>query len=282
MCLDNSVERAKFGLFRNYAAAMTYKDRRCVYIRNRALRPSSGVFEDGVLNRMPALWDSCGPARDAMLIDYDLMFARIEPEDAERAPRPDDSMGPSVAHLPNRPMTNNHKGLEQEYDFTNQQLVNPDFDVIILEPCCYGCRANHCVKRQFNDKDRHFKYLAVQTDPANLPATSRNSWASVSLSFKFVEKLYMIVNFDDMPRNSKKRRALIRVKEGFQETRLRDAFNLWKLIPSIKGGGIDSHIEDIIFVAMVELKQPGPRQKNGDQYNFVKNRVGGPHDIIAG
>lgn len=274
---------------------MTYKESRCVYIRNRALRPSSGVFEDGVLNKMPPLWDACGASRDAMLIDYDLMFARILPptptlhtvanEIANAVLTPDDHlrMGPSVAHLPKKPFTNNHLDHDHEYDLTNQQLVNPDFDVVILEPCCNGCRAYHCVRRQFCLTDRtNVKFLAVQSDPINLPATTRHCWVSISTSFIFVEKLYLIANFDSMPRNSKKRRALIRVKEGLHEQYLRQAFELWKTIPFMDGGGQTSHIEDIVFVAMVELKRPGPEQKHGEQYDFVKNRMGGPHDIVVG
>lgn len=48
-------------------------------------------------------------------------------------------------------------------DCRSLQFVNPDIDVIALEPCCSGCRGVYCVRSQFSAHDKSLiKILAVQ------------------------------------------------------------------------------------------------------------------------
>jgi hypothetical protein len=159
-------------------------------------------------------------------------------------------------------------------DASTRQDVNPDIDVIVLEPCCNGCRGLYCTRHQFSQEDRSaVRSLAVQIDSPYLLPSALPCWASISMSWPNVETLYLMKTAlrGDQPND----KALIRINESYRETQLRNRFNQWK-----KEVGKDRTVTTLEFVVVVDKETDN---KPEDRYKDVEDRKTGlPEDIILG
>ncbi|KAK8036206.1 hypothetical protein PG993_008820 [Apiospora rasikravindrae] len=135
--------------------------------------------------------------------------------------------------------------LHTPYDPRTEQPVNPDMDIVLVEPCCSGCRLYHCARRQFTDKDRlAIQRMAVQTESPWLMPNVDPCWSTISLAWGNVETLYLVQTA--VTGNSKNEKVMYRVSEGNREADLRKRFGEWK-----KQGGKDRVLSKLEFVAVV-------------------------------
>ncbi|KAK7959122.1 uncharacterized protein PG986_003976 [Apiospora aurea] len=179
---------------------------RLVYIRNRA---APGPSFD-VQNTVPSWFDADAASGIIASERYKKMFS---------------------LHTPHDPRT--------------EQPVNPDMDIVLMEPCCTGCRLYHCARRQFTDKDRlAVQRLAVQTESPWLLPTVDPCWSTISLAWGNVETLYLVRTA--VTGDSKGEKVMYRVSEGDRETFLRRRFEDWK-----KQAGKDRVLSKLEFVAVV-------------------------------
>lgn len=159
-------------------------------------------------------------------------------------------------------------------DASTRQYVNPDIDIIVLEPCCNGCRGLYCTRHQFSPEDRSaVRSLAVQIDSPYLLPSALPCWASISMSWPNVETLYLMKTAlrGDHPKD----KAIIRINETNRETQLRNRFNQWK-----KEVGKDRAVTTLEFVVVVDKDTDN---KPEDRYKDVEDRKTGlPEDIILG
>lgn len=151
------------------------------------------------------------------------------------------------------------------------QPVNPNVDIVVLEPCGSGCRAHYCTRHQFTDQDRAaVRFLAVQTESPWLWPTAKPCWETISQSWPNVETLYLLRQaltgdkYEDF--------VLFRIGEGTRERSLRQRFDDWK-----KGDGKDKTMTTLEFVA-AEPKQDTP----GQEQQLFGRKTGLPEDIILG
>lgn len=144
-----------------------------------------------------------------------------------------------------------------------RQPINLDTDIVLLEPCCNGCRSRYCASRNFALEDRAaVRRLAVQTDSPFLPPSAPPCWITISDIWPNVETIYLLrtaVKGDDI-----REKAMIRIEEGPHEENLRKDFVEWK-----KGPGLINTLKCIEFVAVVE-KENVPLLK--DRYKSVEER----------
>lgn len=212
---------------------------RLVYIRNRAAPSYNALIQ----NEQPNWFNTCYESQVVANKAYRLMFG---------------------LHSPDNPLT--------------AQYVNPDVDIVAFEPCCNGCRGQHCARHQFRDMDRFaVRFLAVQTDSPFLIPIAKPCWETISVSFPNVEILYLMKSA--LKGDKKEEKALIRIEEGSRETELRKKFDHWK-----KGAGSNLPLAELEFVVVVnkEAETKDSRQK-GDRYTSIAERKTGlPEDIILG
>lgn len=137
-------------------------------------------------------------------------------------------------------------GLHSPDEAQTEQYVNPDMDIILLEPCCSGCRSYHCARVQYTEKDRlAIRQLAVQTESPYLPANANPCWVTVSLAWPCVETLYLMQTA--ITGDSKHDKVMVRVsEEGERERGLRKRFDEWK-----KQAGRDRVLATLKFVSVV-------------------------------
>ncbi|KAM0811143.1 hypothetical protein AB5N19_11499 [Seiridium cardinale] len=166
-------------------------------------------------------------------------------------------------------------GLRYDTDNRTEQPVNPDVDIIVLEPCCNGCRGFFCTRNQFKDVDRdRVRFLAVQVDSANLALVARPCWETITLSFPRVETLYLMRTAPKGDQTTEK--ALIRVAEDDRETQLRNRFDEWK-----KGMGKFTPMTTLEFVVLVDKEPDSVVPKS--RYSGIKERkTRTPEDVILG
>ncbi|KAI0124182.1 hypothetical protein BJ170DRAFT_686549 [Xylariales sp. AK1849] len=166
-------------------------------------------------------------------------------------------------------------GLHTPVDVRTRQDVNPDVDIIALEPCCNGCRGLYCTRHQFTADDRAaVRFLAIQTDSPYLLPTAAPCWVTISTSWPSVETLYLmkIAIKGDLPAE----KAIIRMEETDRETDLRKSFDAWK-----KDLGKDKTVTNLEFVVIVD-RETEPKNSM-DRYKGVEERKTGlPEDIILG
>jgi hypothetical protein len=156
------------------------------------------------------------------------------------------------------------------------QPVNPDIDIIALEPCGSGCRAHYCTRHQFSDEDRAaVRFLAVQTESEYLLQTARACWETISQSWPNVETLYLMRR--PIIGNNSNEHILYRIKEGVREMYLRGAFDTWK-----KGAGKDKPMETLEFVAAESKQQVMLLGEGTLQAGLHNSKTGRPEDIIVG
>lgn len=214
---------------------------RVIYIRNRSA--SSYTYE--VQNKNPSSWfPACRISSEVARQAYRKMFALRAPDDSQ-------------------------------LDVRTSQLVNPDIDIVVLEPCCTGCRGFHCARNQFTESDRScVRFMAVQVDSPWLAPSAHPCWETLSASWENIETLYLMR--DAIRNSSKEDKAVIRVQEDERERNLRKRFDEWK-----RGDGRARRLTSLEFVVVVN-KAAGPTPLD-DRYKDVQNRrTGLPDDIILG
>ncbi|KAK8054680.1 hypothetical protein PG994_009747 [Apiospora phragmitis] len=135
-------------------------------------------------------------------------------------------------------------------DNRTEQYVNPDMDIVMLEPCCSGCRSYHCARYQFAEKDRlAILKLAVQTESPWLMPSVSPCWTTISLAWPNVETLYLVQTA--ITGDSKHEKAMIRISsEGDREKELRKRFDEWN-----KQAGKDQELSKLEFVTVVSKDQ---------------------------
>ncbi|ORY71660.1 uncharacterized protein BCR38DRAFT_404719 [Pseudomassariella vexata] len=213
---------------------------RVVYIRNRASIAWNFPFTNDVQNSQPKWFMTTKISAEVAKSSYVNMFALHSPDD----------------------------------DRTSQ-VVNPETDIIILEPCCSGCRGHYCTRHQFSDDDRSaVRSMAVQTEPRGLPLMALPCWESISNAWRNLETLYLMK--EPLRGNHKEEKAILRITEESREVELRKKFDEWK-----KGNGKDKKITKLEFVVVVNKETEPKALKN--RYKDVKNRnTGLPEDVIIG
>ncbi|KAI1856136.1 hypothetical protein JX265_011851 [Neoarthrinium moseri] len=156
-----------------------------------------------------------------------------------------------------------------------RQDVNPNTDIIILEPCCNGCRGRYCASIQFSEDDRRaVRFLAVQTDSPNLAPQAKPCWETITSAFCNTETLYLMKTA--LKGDQQGDKALIRIREGDREVSLRKGFDEWK-----KGAGKDKALTKLEFVVVTNSDHE--TEKVADRYKDVEERKTGlPEDIIIG
>ncbi|KAK6858073.1 hypothetical protein PG995_005772 [Apiospora arundinis] len=164
-------------------------------------------------------------------------------------------------------------GHRNPVDNRTVQYVNPNADIVLLEPCCSGCRGYHCVRNQFTETDREaIRHLAVQTESIWLTPATMACWETISLAWPNVETLYLVqMATTVITGDNKVEKALVRLKEEAREQDLRKRFDVWKKTEH----GKDRALFDLEFVAVV------PKSNNGYK-DVAKRRTGGSDDIIIG
>ncbi|KAH8200435.1 hypothetical protein TruAng_005398 [Truncatella angustata] len=159
--------------------------------------------------------------------------------------------------------------------FDASQLVHPDRDIIVLEPCCNGCRGYWCTRHQFSVEDRKaVRFMAVQTDSPYLLPTATPGWNSISIAFPNIETLYLLRTAVKGDQTTEK--ALLRIEENNHETQLRKKFEEWKL-----GEGKCRPLNRLEFAVAVDREPESIGLTN--RYKLVVERATGkPKDIIIG
>ena len=146
----------------------------------------------------------------------------------------------------------------------SRQPINLDNDIVLLEPCCNGCRSRYCAIRNFTLEDRTaVRRLAVQSDSPFLPPSAPPCWITISDIWPNVETIYLLrtaIKGDDS-----REKAMIRIEEGPHEESLLKDFVEWK-----KGDGLTNNLKSIEFVAVVEKENGVPLLK--DRYKSVEER----------
>lgn len=164
-------------------------------------------------------------------------------------------------------------GLQNPQDNRTRQLVNTNADIIVLEPCCNGCRGYWCTRHQFSDEDRQaVRFLAIQTDSPNLAPFARPCWETISSSFPMVETLYLMKTA--LKGDQTKEQALIRIEEGDREMTLRKKFDEWK-----KGMGKVRPLTKLEFVVIVD-KEPDSIDTKKRYKDIEERKTNSPEDII--
>lgn len=155
------------------------------------------------------------------------------------------------------------------------QYVNLDMDIIILEPCCNGCRGYWCTKNMFSDADRSaVRFLAIQTDSPYLAPIARPCWETITASFPNVRELFLLKM--GLKGDLAKEQALIEVADGTRESDLRKRFNEWK-----KGEGRSRPVTVLKFAVVVD-KEPESISIEKRYRNVEDRKTGTPQDIILG
>ncbi|KAK8116912.1 uncharacterized protein PG998_005193 [Apiospora kogelbergensis] len=191
---------------------------RLVYIRNR----NASLFTHEVQNATPTWFETDENSAEVASRRYRKMFSQQNPTD-------------------NR----------------TEQYVNPDADIVLLEPCCGGCRGYHCVRNQFSESDRAaVRRLAVQTEPSWLMPSTMSCWATLSLSWPNIEILYLVQTA--ITGDSKTEKALVRSVEGDREDDLRKRFDEWK-----KTDGKNRVLTKLEFAAVVTKDDKDVAQRRG-------------------
>lgn len=219
-------------------------DPRVVYLRNRSLPAIfGGIFSGAVQNKQPKWFFACKTSWYVAQLQYQPMFTLL-----------------SSATYP--------------YDDTRHlQAMNLNTDIVLLEPCCPGCRAYSCTRHQFLNRDRErVRSIAVQVESPYLMASASPCWLTISLSWPNVETLYMtrssVTGENDTPK------ALILVRESEHEKALYKRFLQWK-----KAEGRYNSIQNIVFVAVANREEG----KIQERYQEVPERkTGTPSDIVIG
>ncbi|KAI2641492.1 hypothetical protein GGS26DRAFT_579944 [Hypomontagnella submonticulosa] len=159
--------------------------------------------------------------------------------------------------------------------FATMQDVKSSIDIVVFEPCHGACRGCHCARHQYCDADRSaVRFLAIQTDSPNLPATSEPCWETVTRSWPNVETLYLMR--EAVKGVDRREKAMIRVQNNDHEIELQKQFDEWK-----KGPGMDVTVNKIEFVVVVEKESTATNPK--DRYKTIDDRLTGlPEDIILG
>ncbi|RYO77143.1 hypothetical protein DL766_008405 [Monosporascus sp. MC13-8B] len=156
-----------------------------------------------------------------------------------------------------------------------RQPINVAVDIVLLEPCCNGCRAKNCASRNFDANDRaSIRSLAVQTDSPYLMPTVQPCWSSIMDSWPNVETLYLL--HLALKGENPRARAMIRMQEGLREQRLRKRFDDWK-----KDVGKDKALKRLEFVTMAEVESNVQHLKDRYKYTYCR-KTGLPEDIIIG
>lgn len=175
----------------------------------------------------------------------------------------------------------------ESLDFSSYQFVNPESDIIAFEPCCSGCRAYHCARKQFREDDRAaVRFLALRNEAENLAPATRPAWATMAAAWPNVETLYLITNLAGHGAVNWNRRggewALIRVeKEGPHEVLLRQRFDQWKAAEGPLGGQA-SKVSTLEFVALVpRVRKSATGTSVGGLYSSVERMVA-DGDVIVG
>ncbi|KAL8371598.1 hypothetical protein RB595_001413 [Gaeumannomyces hyphopodioides] len=162
------------------------------------------------------------------------------------------------------------KQVENWLDKGEEQWVNVDKDIIQIEPCCDGCRACHCVKRQFTDPDREaVRFLCVKGEPWwAVSAHVRPCWISLCDVFPNAETLYLDIEKTGPTALIRAKRVMVRVRpEGVMAHHIAclAAFELWK-----RADGKGKKLSRIELVSVYE-ERPRPRGKpDGMQYPRAK------------
>ncbi|TLS27080.1 hypothetical protein PpBr36_04578 [Pyricularia pennisetigena] len=167
-------------------------------------------------------------------------------------------------------------------DISEQQAVNPEIDIIYIEPCCDGCRGQHCISRQFLSVDRNaVRFLIVKDEPLWPPTRGGipPCWQTLTSVFPNVEIMYIDINNQGPPKSTigktKQRRVMVRVKETALPRIMihLSRFAAWK-----KDAGQNIKLAKVEFVAVYEHKEPGTNRLDGDQYPLAK-REGRRHKL---
>ncbi|KXJ93321.1 hypothetical protein Micbo1qcDRAFT_54736 [Microdochium bolleyi] len=217
---------------------------RVVYLRNRS-RPGlfGGSFNGKVQNKQPKWFLACQTSWYVAQLHYQPMFKVI----------------PAYSY--------------HVEDNKHIQAMDVNSDIVLLEPCCPGCRAYSCTRHQFQGQDRErVRFIAVQVESPQLMENASPCWLTISLSWPNVETIYMtrtsVVGDDETPK------ALIRVSEDAHEQRLYKRFVQWK-----KAEGAHNKIRHIEFVAVVNREEG----KFQERYHDVPGRkTGMQSDIVVG
>ncbi|KAI6390481.1 hypothetical protein MCOR20_011549 [Pyricularia oryzae] len=155
-------------------------------------------------------------------------------------------------------------------DTSEQQPVNPEVDIIYIEPCCDGCRGQHCISRQFLAVDRNaVRFLIVKDEPLWPPTRGGipPCWVTLTSVFRNVEIMYIDIANLGPPLSTigktKQRRVMVRVKDTAipRAVTHQDRFAAWK-----EDAGKDFKLAKIEFVAVYGHKEPGVGRPDGDQY----------------
>ncbi|KAL8338286.1 hypothetical protein RB601_006479 [Gaeumannomyces tritici] len=151
-------------------------------------------------------------------------------------------------------------------DTAEEQWVNVDKDIIQFEPCCDGCRATHCVKRQFTLLDREaVRFICVKGEPHWVASAQvRPCWSSLSEVFPNAETLYLDVEKTGPTALIRAKRVMVRVRpEGILHHHVAclAAFELWK-----RGEGKDKKLSRIELVSVYEERPRRRGKPDGMQY----------------
>ncbi|TLD23952.1 hypothetical protein PspLS_06735 [Pyricularia sp. CBS 133598] len=169
-------------------------------------------------------------------------------------------------------------------DTSEQQPVNPAVDIIYIEPCCDGCRGQHCISRQFLAVDRKaVRFLVVKDEPLWPPTRGGipPCWVTLTSVFPNVEVMYIDINNLGPPHSTigktKQRRVMVRVKDTALPRIIihQSRFAAWK-----DSAGKDAKLIKIEFVAVYGHKEPGAGRPDGDQYPLAL-REGRRHKLAG-
>ncbi|KAH7033465.1 uncharacterized protein B0I36DRAFT_109482 [Microdochium trichocladiopsis] len=213
---------------------------RVVYLRNRSVFPPS--YTRGIQNEQPQWFLACQTSWYVAQFHYRTMFGLLA----------------TITH---------------PADYGHRQAMNANLDVVLLEPCCAGCRAYSCTRHQFSNQDRELvRQIAVQIESPLLMPSASPCWQTISMSWPNVETIYM--TRQSFTGADQKPKALIRVAEDEHEKRVYQRFLQWK-----KSNGQGNKVQRVEFVVVVH-REEGKLQ---DRYqSVVQRKSGDPSDIVIG
>ena len=210
---------------------------RLVYFRNRFTHPQT-LFPK-VQNQMPTWFMTCKLSHKIAMQNYRSMFP-----------------------------------IRNESSLVIRQPMNFEMDIVLLEPCCNGCRARNCAARTFASEDREaVRRIAVQTESPFLMPSAPPCWSSISEIWPNVDTIYLIntaIRGDD-----RREKAMVRVEDGPHEKALRKRFDHWK-----KEEGSTSTVQALEFVSVVEKENNIQREKR--YKSVVSRKTNLSEDIIIG
>lgn len=151
-----------------------------------------------------------------------------------------------------------------------EQWVNVDKDVIQIEPCCDGCRACYCIKRQFTQQDREaIRFLCLKGEPWwAITYNITPCWTIVTEVFPNVEILYLDLEKTGPTALPKAKRVMVRADlTGVVHSHMNclSRFDSWKA-----NEGKDKKLSKVELVGVYEERPKRRGKPDGMQYPWAK------------